>query len=182
MTVATLSAETILPATLERAACQPLLNAALEDAAVNKPLLFFFLRELIWCDSVPRKRSLATAPGPPAACQRPFRFGRDSHRGRPFVCVRACMARRRKIRFRCAGGGSRPPPIGPEIHPNCPSKQGTKHERNNLAARSVLTWYSSSQYPNYAVDFRPCRTSTPVPVTSYRSYPPAFHSLKGRSK
>jgi hypothetical protein len=25
-----------------------LLNAALEDAAVNKPLLFFFLRELIW--------------------------------------------------------------------------------------------------------------------------------------
>jgi hypothetical protein len=33
---------------LERAACQPLLNAALEDAAVNKPLLFFFLRELIW--------------------------------------------------------------------------------------------------------------------------------------
>ena len=38
----------ILPATLERAACQPLLNAALADAAVNKPLLFFFLRELIW--------------------------------------------------------------------------------------------------------------------------------------
>ena len=48
MTVATLRAETILPATLERAACQPLLNAALEDAAVNNPLLFFFLRELIW--------------------------------------------------------------------------------------------------------------------------------------
>ena len=48
MTVATLRAETILPATLERAACQPLLNAALEDATVNKPLLFFFLRELIW--------------------------------------------------------------------------------------------------------------------------------------
>ena len=48
MTVATLRAETILPATLERAACQPLLNAALEDAAVNKLLLFFFLRELIW--------------------------------------------------------------------------------------------------------------------------------------
>jgi hypothetical protein len=50
MTVATLRAETmvILPATLERAACQPLLNAALEDAAVNRPLLFFFLRELIW--------------------------------------------------------------------------------------------------------------------------------------
>jgi hypothetical protein len=35
------------PATLERAACQPLLNAALEGAAVNKPLLFLFLRELI---------------------------------------------------------------------------------------------------------------------------------------
>ena len=48
MTVATLRAETILPATLERAACQLLLNAALEDAAVNTPLLFFFLRELIW--------------------------------------------------------------------------------------------------------------------------------------
>jgi hypothetical protein len=46
-----------------------------------------------------------------------------------------------------------------------------------ITARSVLTWYSSSQYPNYAVDFRPCRTSTPVPVTSYRSHPPAFHSL-----
>ena len=74
-------------------------------------------------------------------------------------------------------GRGLPPPIGPEIHPNCPSKQGTKHERNNLAARSVLTWYSSSQYPNYAVDFRPCRTSTPVPVTYYRSYPPALHSL-----
>jgi hypothetical protein len=50
MTAATSRAETILPATLERAACQHLLNAALEDAAVNKPLLFFFLREreLIW--------------------------------------------------------------------------------------------------------------------------------------
>jgi hypothetical protein len=47
MTAATLRAETILPATLERAACQPLLNAALEDTAVNKPLLFFFLRELM---------------------------------------------------------------------------------------------------------------------------------------
>ena len=43
-----ISSRTILPATLERAACQPLLNAALEDAAVNRPLLFFFLRELIW--------------------------------------------------------------------------------------------------------------------------------------
>jgi hypothetical protein len=48
MTAATLRAETILPATLEQAACQPLLNAALGDATVNKPLLFFFLRELIW--------------------------------------------------------------------------------------------------------------------------------------
>jgi hypothetical protein len=74
-------------------------------------------------------------------------------------------------------GRGTPPPIDPEIHPNRPRKQGTKHERNNLAARSVLTWYSSSQCPNYAVDFRPCRTSTPVPVTSYRSYSPAFHSL-----
>jgi hypothetical protein len=48
MTAATSRAEAILPATLERAACQPLLNAALEHTAVNKPLLFFFLRELIW--------------------------------------------------------------------------------------------------------------------------------------
>jgi hypothetical protein len=48
MTVATLRAETILPATLERAASQPLLIAALEDAVIDKPLLFFFLRELIW--------------------------------------------------------------------------------------------------------------------------------------
>jgi hypothetical protein len=76
-------------------------------------------------------------------------------------------------------GRGLPPPIGPEINPKCPSKQGTKHEQNNLAARSVLTWYSSSQCPNYAVDFRHCRTSTPVPVASYRSYPPAFHSLEG---
>ena len=30
------------------------------------------------------------------------------HWGRPLVCVRACMARRRKIRFWCAGGGSHP--------------------------------------------------------------------------
>ena len=74
-------------------------------------------------------------------------------------------------------GRGLPPPIDPEIHPNRPRKQETKYERNNLAARSVLTWYSSSQYPNYAVDFRPCRTSTPVPVTYYRSYPPALHSL-----
>jgi hypothetical protein len=43
-------------------------------------------------------------------------------------------------------GRGLPPPIGPGIHPNRPRKQGTKHERNNLAARSVLTWYSSSQY------------------------------------
>ena len=98
------------------------------------------------------------------------------HWGRPLVCVRACVARRRKIRFSVCGRGL-PPPIGPEIHPNRPRKQGTTHERNNLAARSVLTWYSSSQYPNYAVGFRPCRTSTPVPVTNYRSYPSAFHSL-----
>ena len=74
-------------------------------------------------------------------------------------------------------GRGLPPPIDPEIHPNRPRKQETRYERNNLAARSVLTWYSSSQYPNYAVDFRPCRTSTPVPVTYYRSYPPALHSL-----
>jgi hypothetical protein len=75
-----------------------------------------------------------------------------------------------------------PPPIGPKIHPNRPRKQETKYERNHLAARSVLTWYSSSQYPNCASDFRPCRTSTPVPVTSYRSYPPAFHSLVARAR
>jgi hypothetical protein len=74
-------------------------------------------------------------------------------------------------------GRGLPPPIDPEFHPNRPRKQETKYERNNLAARSVLTWYSSSQYPNYAVDFRPCRTNTPVPVTNYRSYPSAFHSL-----
>jgi hypothetical protein len=30
------------------------------------------------------------------------------HRRRPPVCVRACVARRRKIRFRCAGEGSHP--------------------------------------------------------------------------
>jgi hypothetical protein len=37
------------------------------------------------------------------------------------------------------------PPIDPKIHPNRPRKQETKHERNNLAARSVLTWHSQGQ-------------------------------------
>jgi hypothetical protein len=36
---------------------------------------------------------------------------------------------------------------------------------------------SQALAPNCAVDFRPCRTSAPVHVTYYRSYPPAFHSL-----
>jgi hypothetical protein len=41
----------------------------------------------------------------------------------------------------------------------------------------MVLQFAILQYPNYAVDFRPCRTSTPVPVTYYRSYPPALHSL-----
>jgi hypothetical protein len=92
--------------------------------------------------------------------------------------VRACMRGTPAKNPVSVCGRRLPPPIDPGIHPNRPRKQETKYERNNLAARrSVLTWCSSSQYPNYASDFRPCRTSTPVPVTYYRSYPPAFHSL-----
>jgi hypothetical protein len=74
---------------------------------------------------------MAAASGPPGACRRPFRFGRTTGGARA-----------------CAGGGSLPF-IGPKIHPNHPRKQGTEHKRNNLATRSVLTWYSSSRYPNY---------------------------------
>jgi hypothetical protein len=132
----------------------PIRSRASQTAATATPLL----RGRIVKDRLSTNRfvRIIIFPGGEASPRRPGPRPRAGGRlvfiagqpGRPHVWVRASGGRAPAKNNVFFWGRGVPPPIGPEIHPNRLRKQGTKHERNNLATRSVLTWYSSSQYPN----------------------------------